>query len=353
MHNRLDFSKLIRPPGEGLLTFTTGSGRAQKKMSPYFKKSDYLNWSKKKRISKNLNWGLIGAPSDCGGGVCRGAAHGPLGIREVLFKKNKNWSKIDLGDIPCIPHLLEDSMLSPSQLQASGKALWGKAYRDGFPVSPLNLLEEYLVFLLKKYPNFKPLVLGGDHSLSGAVFNALFRAKRLKNCGVIHIDAHTDLLESRFGVRDCFATWTSHALLHFKNPKAWVQLGIRASGRDKNYWQDKFGLKQYWAKELIHLDPRKCAEKISFDLKKQKCTKLYITNDIDGTDSKCAPATGTPEEKGLDPEWLKIVLKVFVQNFELIGADIMEVAPVLGDAKGSQKTLKVATQYIQALGILP
>jgi agmatinase len=344
-------SDIVRSPGGGLLSFTTGSGKAFDLLGHYFGEENLKNWQpilQERLQDQSLPFSFVGIPSDCGGGICRGAAHGPMHMRHKLYARSPELAQYDLGDVPCIPHLLHDVMLSERQQDLSGETLWGDNYKKGYPVAPLNLLEEFLVEAYAKNPSFKPFVMGGDHSISGPIFEALNRVGKLDDLAVIHFDAHTDLLESRYGVENCFATWTAHAIKHLPDPKRLVQLGIRASGFSKEHWEAEYGLQQYWAKDLQPTDPTEFAHQLIENFKQLGCSKLYITNDIDGTDSKYAPSTGTPEGNGLTPEWVNTVIRICSTELELIGADINEVAPVLGSKEDIDLTLEAAINIIEA-----
>ncbi len=346
----LEIIKGLRAPGEGLLTISTGSAAADALVGKYFSVKERSGWGEnvRKKLLKTQPFYILGVPSDSGGGICRGAAHGPLHLRKSLYSKHPKWAARDLGDIPCIPQLVHDSMLNENQLRLSRQALWNKA-EGNLPVSPLNILEDLLVEIWAENPQFRPLVLGGDHSISGAIFSAMARSGKLEKTAVLHIDAHTDLLESRFGVEHCFGTWTAHAVRCLKNPALWAQIGIRASRHDKSHWERQFGLKQFWAKELLKEKPKNFAHDLLSTWEAWGAERLYITNDIDGTDSKFVPATGTPENKGLGVLWLSEVIHYLSRHLPLVGADLMEVAPVLGSRADAQKTLRVATKYLDSL----
>lgn len=341
---------ILRAPGHGLLTVSTGADAAASFVKKYFKKHSSMGWVPRlTEVTAAEHPWLIGVPSDSGGGICRGAAHGPLALRQELYARDRFWSAFDLGDVPCIPQLVHDSMLNEIQREASARSLWGVHYSEGSAASPLSLLEDLLVQIWRRYADFRPFILGGDHSISGPVFAAMDRVGKTQRLAVLHIDAHTDLLESRFGVQHCFGTWTSHALKTLGNPMAWVQIGIRASGKDKQHWESGFGLKQYWSRELVKKDPLKFADELCDHWRSLGCDSLYITNDIDGTDAAWVPATGTPEVRGLNPLWLRKVLSRVSSQLSLVGADMMEVAPVLGPSAGARKTVKTAVNYIEAL----
>lgn len=357
MARRSEVSKILRKPGEGLLTVTTGSGDAAKILSPLLGSHSAGSWSKLalKRLSQKGPQ-IVALPSDTGGGICRGAAHGPLYLRAALYSKTPRLASYDLGDIPCIPQLLDDSMLSPKQLRASGTALWGKSWTDATPVSALNLLKALLVEGFRKNPSgFRPLILGGDHSTSWAVTEALYEAGLFSKLAILHFDAHTDLLEERYGVKHCFATWAAHAARRMRpsDRKNFVQLGVRVSGRSKNFWQKKFGLRQIWAQEIIKKDPAVYAESLISDWKKAGCERLYISFDVDALDPCFVPSTGTPEPGGLDPAWCRTVIEACAKALPLVAADIVELAPVLGSRADSRLSTRhsanVAARLLKGL----
>lgn len=348
-----EFYRIMRAPGEGLLTVSTGSGLAKDKLGTFFGKNlNQKKWasllSKRLSESQDFPFFVLGVPSDSGGGICRGAAHGPLYLREAMYKKHKAWARYDLGDVPCIPQLVHDDMLRINSLKSCGKSLWGATYKNQ-PVSVLNLLTEFLTCAWEEVPHFKPLILGGDHSISAAVFEAMERHGLCEELGVLHLDAHTDLMESRFGVEHCFATWAAHSVKKLRKPSAWVQVGVRASRKPKSFWEKKYGLRQYWALELEKISATDFAHDLLKHWKNLGVKYLYISNDIDATDARWVPSTGTPENKGLNPSWVAELIEICSRSLPLVGADLVEVAPVLGSKSDAQKTLGCGLRYLESL----
>jgi agmatinase len=260
-----------------------------------------------------------------------------------------------LGDIPCIPQLLEDGLYTPAQLRASGRALWGASWKTSWPVSGLSLLKSFLSDAYAKNAAFRPLVVGGDHSTSWAVTEALHAGGYFPKLAVLHFDAHTDLLETRYGVDHCFATWAAHAALRMRASERsnFVQVGVRVSGRSKAHWQKKYGLRQLWAKEVIGRDPRAFAESLVASWKKNGCERLYVSFDVDALDPTFVPSTGTAEPGGLDPSWCAKVIEICSKEMLLVTADIVELAPVLGsrsDAKRSTRhSARIADELLKGL----
>jgi agmatinase len=196
-------------------------------------------------------------------------------------------------------------------------------------------------------PKVAPFVIGGDHSTAWPVASALSRARK-DRWAIVQPDAHTDLLETRLGVKYCFATWSFHANDLFGRDGRLVQVGIRASGRDQKHWESTLGVRQFWAEECRRR-PAETIDAIIDHLKKVGAQSVYFSNDIDGTDEQYADATGTPEPWGLEPDWLVRLIQRLGADIGLLGGDIMEVAPPLRQIpRGAHKTTNLAARYLRA-----
>ncbi|MBI2645505.1 MAG: arginase family protein, partial [Deltaproteobacteria bacterium] len=162
-----------------------------------------------------------------------------------------------------------------------------------------------------------------------------------------HFDAHTDLLKSRMGIDYCFGTWAYHANDLIGRSQRLVQVGIRKSGKTKEHWEKTLQVKQFWAKDILK-NPKRAEAQILDHLHSLKLNKVYISNDIDGTGMEYAAATGTAEPHGLTPKFVSNLIQKVGEEFEVIGGDLVEVAPPLHlDHKGEpKKTLDVGTHYI-------
>jgi agmatinase len=299
---------------------------------------------------------LLGVPSDVGAGYLRGANQGPLAIRERLLEDDPAWLEragtdglLDLGDVFVVPQLLHDEMLSPAQLAASRRALYPgvpPSEAERLPVSPLSMAERVLDLVLSLNPSAAPVLLGGDHSTAWPAVVALHRAR--PGFAVVQIDAHTDLLEERLGVRYCFGTWSFHANELLGRGGRLVQVGIRASRRDRGHWESTLGVRQLWAAD-VRSDPRRALTEIVEAVRASGARGVYLSNDIDGTDSAWADATGTPEPGGLEPGFVEELVRTLSREFGLVGGDVMEVAPPLARTPGgAARTLEVAARYLRA-----
>ncbi|MCB0405893.1 MAG: arginase family protein [Bdellovibrionales bacterium] len=343
----------LRPAGRGIYTPSSGAGYAKPmqrllygtEAAPEVEKK----WQQSLDAVENARVVVVGVPCDTGASVMRGANFGPLGIRHAFLKKYGRYPEgvCDVGDVFCVPQLLHDEMLSLAQIAATRAELYpGKS--DLLPVSPLSVEEAALLTVAQINPKAKLALLGGDHSVSWPAMlwcHHLFAQK----FGVVHFDAHTDLLESRLGIKYCYATWAFHAQA-LMPPQHLVQLGIRASAKKKSHWMEKYPLQQFWASE-VPFQEASVLDRVCQHFEKLGCKHLYVSNDIDGTDITAAPATGTPEADGLRPEFVHHVIETLGKRFDVIGGDVVEVAPPLSGQRDfeNEKTSILGADYLNTL----
>jgi agmatinase len=302
---------------------------------------------------------VLGVPSDTGAGIRRGAAYGPRAVRTALLEKAEYRSALssaqilDLGDVLVNPQLLHDSMLSARQIELCRKEMYAAlpATKRKLPVSALSQTKWALEQVLKINPEARIFVIGGDHSVAWPVTEALHSLHKRK-LGIVQPDAHTDLLPTRLGIRYCFGTWSFHANELLKKDKPmpksgnrFIQFGIRQSGKDKSHWESATGVKQFWSEDILKSSPEQTIQQAVQALKQAGVTKVYFSNDIDGTDGELVPATGTPAAQGPGPAFFLALIRKLGAEFEMVGADIMEVAPDLADSEGRRKTLHLAAEY--------
>ena len=216
--------------------------------------------------------------------------------------------------------------------------------RRELPASPLSIAERALSLVLSGNPRARVLALGGDHSTALPVVRALSRVH--PGLGVVQLDAHTDLLPERLGVLHCFGTWAYHANELLGRGGRLVQAGIRASARDRSHWESTLGVRQLWAAE-VRRDPGAALDAILAQLRGAGVRSVYLSNDIDGTDPAFADATGTPEPGGLEPDWVRRLVRRLGSELGLCGGDVMEVAPrVARSPDGGARTLSTAASYL-------
>lgn len=367
-HEFLSKIKLyLTPPGEGVFTVHTASDKRinlQKKIyGPEAIKENRVRAIWEESLSNTLPLSkcvIFGIPSDCGGGIQRGANWGPLYLRETLINSREDLRAYDIGDVRVVPHLLHDKYLNDETIKKVRKALY-QSESINLPVSPLSIAYDFAQNFHQQFPSKSIFMIGGDHSVSYPMVRAYLEAKKAqgKKVALIHFDAHTDLLEERMGIDLCFGTWTSQVIPYLESAEHLVQIGIRASGKERGHWEKKFGHVQYWASEVFEKSPGVVGEEITAHLKALGVEEIYISFDIDCLDITYAGATGTPESGGLSPHEPMVIMQTLFENFKITGADLVEIAPMVKPPGVSQMepetTLLVAsalsTFLIQAMGV--
>lgn len=321
------YSKYLTLPGCGVHTVHTAKEHREDILRYYFQTTDLDEaknlWLKKlDEVKNNEKPILLGICSDCGGGIQRGANWGPLFIRKAA---KQSLSRVfDIGDIRVIPHLLHDKYLNEATIKECQQALYNG---DPLPVSPLSISEDFCETLWTSIPEAKLISLGGDHSVSYPLVKKWLQKNMRANVksAVIHFDAHTDLLDKRLGIDLCFGSWAYHIIPYLEDPSHLVQFGIRSTAKERSHWESTLGVQQMWPNELEKFI--QVATDISQKLKQQGIEQIYISCDIDALDSKYASATGTPESHGLEPHQIIAISEVFMKDFKVTGADLVEVAP--------------------------
>ncbi len=168
--------------------------------------------------------------------------------------------------------------------------------------------------------------IGGEHLVTLPEIQAV--SKYVDNLAIVHFDAHTDLREEYLGEPLSHSAVIRHSaeIVGFENLK---QIGIRSGMKEEFELMKKYGT-------LIH-------EHSELDCFKNK--NIFVTVDLDVLDTSIMPGTGTPEVGGLNfnqlVDWFK-----YLSNFNIIGADVVELAP---DYDASGASTAVATKVIREL----
>ncbi len=147
------------------------------------------------------------------------------------------------------------------------------------------------------------VVLGGDHSVSIGVFNAL------PPLSILHIDAHADLRKEYEGTPYSHACALRHALDRHKV----VQVGVRSLCEEEAQLMREGKVKTFFGDEWEAEEVVKCLGK-----------DVYITLDVDALDFSFN-ATGTPEPGGIS--WRKMLhLVEKLKDKNVVGFDIVELS---------------------------
>ncbi len=183
--------------------------------------------------------------------------------------------------------------------------------------SALDQLSKINEEILSK--NKFPIIFGGEHSITPGSIRPF--VKKYNEITLLHFDAHADLRESYNGEKFSHASAIKRCL-DFKNIKV-VSFGIRnLSQPEMNFYENNRNrVEIFWGKDKKNWDLTRL-ENIFKD------KNVYITFDVDGFDASIMPATGTPEPGGLLWEDVLPIIKKVCQISKIVGADIIELAPI-------------------------
>lgn len=350
-------------PGNGVFTVQTAKEKKEvlhKKLYGVVGEDANAAWQKKLeefcyyKVDKPCVFGIC---HDTGGGILRGANWGPLFVRQSLYERlTDDCITYDIGDVRVIPHLLMDKYLNSATVRSCRTALYKNEHLE-LAVSPLSIASEVVSSLYELNEGARFFAIGGDHSISYPLTKAYIehQKSRGKKVGIIHFDAHTDLLQQRLGIDICFGSWTYHILNDLERPYHVVQIGIRSSGKPKEHWEEKYGVRQYWGQDVRERGIKVIAEETIEHMHKEGIDEVYLTFDIDAIDAAYASATGTPEPGGLTPEESVEAIQMFARELNITSGDIAEVAPFVStkhsgtDADEPESTLSAAGDVSKAI----
>ena len=175
-----------------------------------------------------------------------------------------------------------------------------------------------------------PIFLGGEHGITPPIVRAA--AECYDTISVLQFDAHADLRDAFTGGKFSHASAMRRVV---EMTPHLVQVGVR-SFSEEEYQECPQRIAMLITPNMLKQDIEYCIKKILDSLTEQ----VYITVDIDVFDPAYAPGTGTPEPGGLD--WFQVtnILRQVCEARSVIGADVVEVAPLGGN--------NVATEFLAA-----
>jgi guanidinobutyrase len=193
-----------------------------------------------------------------------------------------------------------------------------------------------------------PMAMGGDHSITLPILRAI--ARKYGPVALVHVDAHADVNDEMFGMRETHGTVFRRAYEEgLIEPDKTYQIGLRGTG----YGADDFteaqgwGFQQFPAHDLWHRSLAGLGAEIRRDIGDRP---TYVTYDIDSLDPAFAPGTGTPEVGGLTtPQALELIRAL--SGLRIVGCDLVEVSPPY-DASGNT-ALTGANLLYELLCVLP
>jgi agmatinase len=190
-----------------------------------------------------------------------------------------------------------------------------------------------------------PIVLGGDHSIAEPDVRAC--ARRHGPLGLLHFDTHTDT------GRDIYGVEVSHGTPMYRlvedgivDARRYAQVGLRGywPGPEEFAWQERQGIT---AIPMHQVRAEGIAAALERALAVVGAGPAFLTVDVDVLDPAYAPGTGTPEPGGMTAADLLWACRTSAMRLELVGADVVEVAPTAVGA--ADTTALVADRIVREI----
>ncbi len=162
--------------------------------------------------------------------------------------------------------------------------------------------------------------LGGEHSITTGIVEAYRQANPGEPFTVVQIDAHGDLRHEYEGSIHNHAC-VMRRVVDMGLPT--VQIGIRSLCKEEADLIREQQLTVIRAREIA-LQPD-WMERAWAGIKTEK---VFLTIDLDGIDPTLMPGVGTPEPGGLHWFALLVFLQRVFETHDVIGCDVMELAPI-------------------------
>jgi agmatinase len=280
---------------------------------------------------QGLDVAIIGVPYDGGTSYRPGARLGPREIRSQssLIRSYSYFQKVapfdrlnvaDVGDVDAPPVSIEKCYEAVEARIAAILAAWAR-----------------------------PIVIGGDHSISLPVLRAL--AKKHGPLALVQIDAHIDTWDEYFGEKYFHGTPFRRAIEEgIIDGRRFIQVGIRGP----MYGEEDFEFHRKHGITMIDIDQVKDRgiPWVVGEIRRVATGSAYMTFDIDGIDPAFAPGTGTPEVGGLTSHEAQRLVRGLA-GLSLVAGDIVEVSP-LYDGPGQITSVLAANlmfEFLCALAI--
>ena len=269
--------------------------------------ADVATFLRARRIDpdERVDIGLVGVPFDLGTNFRGGARQGPAGVREA--------SRI-------IRRVHPTSNTAPFRL--CNVADIGDA-----PVNPMSkdisidLIAGFFADLHDK--SIAPIAVGGDHTIPLPILRGIAGHRPV---GILHFDAHADVLDTLCGDRINHATFMRRGVEEgLIDPARVVQIGLRGSRFTPDDIQYSYDA-GFTVITMDDYDELGRAAVISQIKQTLGGGPIYISMDIDGLDPAYMPGTGVPEIGGILPRDAQKIIQS-LRGEEVVGADISEVSP--------------------------
>lgn len=244
---------------------------------------------------------VIGVPDETKSHAKRkGASKGPDSLR--IASNSFEFFERDGKIIPICPM---KGTLEDKKILDFGNTLREDLYRLVFDIASAKKL---------------PITIGGDHSITTVILQAIHEAFQGDKISLLYFDAHPDFVSS---TRDYYGSVITDSSGYINFTKS-ILIGTRAAELEELENASKQKLEIITPIDIIEFGINATVKKI---ISKCGSSKVYLSIDLDCMDPGVAPGVSVPAPGGLFPLDLIYMIKKITENLHIVGMDIVELSP--------------------------
>jgi agmatinase len=165
-----------------------------------------------------------------------------------------------------------------------------------------------------------PITIGGDHSITTIILQAIYDTFEGEKISLVYFDAHPDFVSSTRNYYGSVITDSSGYINFTKS----ILIGTRAAESEELKNASKHKLEIITPIDIIELGINATVKKI---VTKCGSNKVYMSIDLDCMDPGVAPGVSVPAPGGLFPVDLIYMIKKISENLQILGMDLVELSP--------------------------
>ena len=181
-----------------------------------------------------------------------------------------------------------------------------------------------------------PITIGGDHSITTLILQAIHEALQGDKISLLYFDAHPDFVSSTRNYYGSVITDSSDYINFTKS----ILIGTRAAELEELQNASKHGLEIITPLDITEFGINATVKKI---ISKCGSSKVYLSLDLDCMDPGVAPGVSVPAPGGLFPLDLIYMIKKISENLQIVGMDVVELTP---DYDLNQNTANHASRIV-------
>jgi len=165
-----------------------------------------------------------------------------------------------------------------------------------------------------------PITIGGDHSITTVILQAIYEAEKGDKITLLYFDAHPDFVSS---TRNYYGSVITDSFNYVDFTKSTL-IGTRAAEPEELENASRQKLEVITPIDIIESGINAIVKKI---ISKCGSSSVYLSIDLDCMDPGVSPGVSVPAPGGLFPLDLIYIIKKISEGAQIVGMDIVELCP--------------------------